>query len=93
MGTNTDLTIDRILIVGPIGSGKSFLGRLLAKELAVPLFDAVYACEDYLTCNGIKINNDSCGIFISQEDLSTSFSFSKIITIKEPVCGIDGIKI
>ena len=38
--------INRIYLVGPMGSGKSTMGRLLAKKLGLPYFDLDKLIED-----------------------------------------------
>ena len=38
--------INQIYLVGPMGSGKSTMGRLLAKKLGLPYFDLDKLIED-----------------------------------------------
>ena len=38
--------INQIFLIGPMGSGKSTMGRLLAKKLGLPYFDLDKLIED-----------------------------------------------
>ena len=61
----------KIFLIGPMGSGKSTIGKLLSKEISLKLYDTDKMIETSLKKNINEIFNDHGEIFFRQKEHET----------------------
>lgn len=61
----------KIFLIGPMGSGKSTIGKLLSKEISLKLYDTDKMIETSLKKNINEIFNDHGEIFFRQKEHKT----------------------